>query len=168
MIHSADEGAKIPEHAFNLRGQAELEPFVDVPAVRHWPPVVNALVYRSPIGLQAGTGLNVLEEKLGGIPSIHRGLRQGVMSDVPAADLLCHEQGQGTKVRFVHLDGTLQQRLYFRHLEAKHAKPQPDGLLIHVAELLRLPHWHRLGPAPQQAPPRTQGELHARKPGPGE
>jgi len=91
MIHSANEGAKIPEHAFNLRGQAKLKPSVDVPAVRHWPPVVNALVYRAPIRLQAGTGLHILEEKLRRIAPIHRGLRQGLVRDVPAADLLGHE-----------------------------------------------------------------------------
>lgn len=73
MVHSSDKRTQVAEHSFNLRGESKLELLVNVHAVFHLPPLLNVPIDAATIRLQSGLGLNMLEEKLAGIPFIHRG-----------------------------------------------------------------------------------------------
>src|SRR3990167_834755 len=104
MIHPADKGAKIPEHPLNLRGQSKLKLLVNVDPMRHWPPVIDLLVDAGSIRLETTAGLNMLEEKLRGVPLVHGGFREHLMGKAPCPYLFRHDERESPEVRLVHLD----------------------------------------------------------------
>lgn len=71
MVHSAYECAEIPEASFDLRGESELEPLVDIDLVRHGPGVFDVFVDTSSVRLQSASWSHALKQEPGDIRLVH-------------------------------------------------------------------------------------------------
>jgi len=93
MVHSPNEGAQDPKHAFNLTRMGKLKLLVNIPVVGHIPPGIHPHIDGSAIGIDTRLGCHVRLQEVPGVLPSGSCMRENLIGKLFLSHLLSHEEG---------------------------------------------------------------------------
>ena len=148
VVHAPDEGAQVAERSFDLAGMRELELFVDVGGMFHWPVLLATLVNACPVCPEFSTGLYFVEQEAVRLQSAGMLAVDEIVRQLATADLLTHDETPVLEVRLVQLHDGLQDMVLLGEVAAELVVPMVNGLLAEMRQGHGLLHGYFLRPAP--------------------